>query len=77
MSLSQIFKTGVATSRYYNTYGYQAEIRDSVVADVERSTKFYADAFGLSTGFIADGGDYGEIKTGETTLSFSSLKLMR
>ncbi len=46
------------------------------VADVERSAKFYADVFGLSSGFIADGGDYGEMKTGETTLSFSSLKLM-
>jgi len=47
------------------------------VEDVEQSTKFYADAFGFSTGFVADGGDYGEMKTGQTTLSFSSLKLMQ
>ncbi len=47
------------------------------VENVETSRTFYADAFGLEKGFIADGGDYGEMTTGETTLSFSSRKLMR
>jgi lactoylglutathione lyase len=47
------------------------------VDDVAESTRFYADAFGLTTGFIAESGDYGEMKSGGTTLSFSSRRLMR
>lgn len=47
------------------------------VDDVVASTRFYAEAFGLAPGFIADSGDYGEMKSGETTLSFSSRQLMR
>lgn len=46
------------------------------VEDVAATRKFYAEAFDLSGGFIHKSGDYGEMKTGETTLSFSSRKLM-
>ncbi|GHB24173.1 lactoylglutathione lyase [Pseudovibrio japonicus] len=37
---------------------------------------FYCKAFDLKPGIITEDGDYGEVKTGLTTLSFSSLKLM-
>lgn len=47
------------------------------VENVAEATKFYADAFGLSPGFIAESGDYGEMRSGGTTLSFSSRQLMR
>ncbi len=47
------------------------------VEDVAVSRKFYAEAFDLCPGFIHESGDYGEMQTGETTLSFSSRKLMQ
>lgn len=47
------------------------------VEDVAAASRFYAAAFDLTPGFIADGGDYGEMQSGETTLSFSSQHLMR
>ena len=46
------------------------------VEDVAASRAFYAEAFGLPAGFIHESGDYGELVTGETTLSFSSRALM-
>ena len=42
------------------------------VPNVESTLRFYAQAFGLETKFIHESGDYGELKTGETTLAFSS-----
>lgn len=45
---------------------------ESVVATLE----FYENAFGFKRRFLHETGDYGELDTGETTLSFSSLKLM-
>ncbi|MBF4518798.1 VOC family protein [Flavobacterium sp. ANB] len=45
------------------------------VEDVEKSIVFYENAFGFSRKFIAPGNDYGELITGETTLSFASKKL--
>lgn len=47
------------------------------VDDVPASLDFYARAFGLEPGFLHDGGDYGELATGETKLAFSSRALMR
>jgi lactoylglutathione lyase len=47
------------------------------VEDVAASRNFYAEAFELPVGFAHEGGDYGEMQTGETTLSFSSRKLMQ
>jgi lactoylglutathione lyase len=41
------------------------------VADVEKSMSFYEKAFGLTRKFIAPGNVYGELLTGETTLSFA------
>ncbi|KZL25156.1 VOC family protein [Pseudovibrio sp. WM33] len=38
---------------------------------------FYCKAFDVEAGLITEGGDYGEVKTGETTLSFSSFELMK
>lgn len=45
------------------------------VEDVEKSIVFYEKAFGFFRKFIAPGNDYGELNTGETTLSFASKKL--
>jgi catechol 2,3-dioxygenase-like lactoylglutathione lyase family enzyme len=46
------------------------------VADVPATMDFYARAFGLETRFLHEGGDYGEMATGETRLAFSAISLM-
>lgn len=46
------------------------------VENVAQTLEFYGKAFGFKTTFIHEAGDYGELDTGDTTLSFSSLKLM-
>ncbi|NKB62916.1 MAG: VOC family protein [Gammaproteobacteria bacterium] len=46
------------------------------VTDVAESLDFYQRAFGFETKMLHDAGDYGELDTGATTLSFSSLTLM-
>lgn len=46
------------------------------VENVAQTLEFFEQAFGLSTKFLHEGGDYGELETGESTLSFSSLELM-
>ena len=46
------------------------------VADVPATMEFYARAFGLETRFLHEGGDYGEMATGETRLAFSTITLM-
>ena len=45
------------------------------VSDVEQSIVFYEKAFGLQRKFITPDKDYGELNTGETTLSFASKTL--
>jgi lactoylglutathione lyase len=45
------------------------------VENVEESILFYENAFGFSRKFITPENDYGELLTGETTLSFASKKL--
>lgn len=47
------------------------------VDDVKATLDFYRRAFGFETGFLHESGDYGELKTGETKLAFSSTALMR
>ncbi len=47
------------------------------VDDVGRTLDFYRDAFGFTVRFLHESGDYGELETGATTLSFSSRRLMR
>lgn len=47
------------------------------VDNVAASANFYSQAFDLSAPFVHESGDYGEINTGETKLSFSSRALMR
>ncbi len=47
------------------------------VADVKATLDFYSRAFGIKTGFVTEGGDYGELKTGDTRLAFSSVELMK
>lgn len=42
------------------------------VPDVTRSITFYEKAFGFKRRFIAPGNEYGELDTGNTTLSFAS-----
>lgn len=46
------------------------------VENVSETLKFYEQSFGFQTKMLHEGGDYGELDTGETTLSFSSLQLM-
>lgn len=45
------------------------------VEDVEKTITFYENAFGFSRKFITPDNDYGELSTGETTISFASKKL--
>lgn len=47
------------------------------VDDVPASLEFFQKAFGFEQGFLHESGDYGELKTGETKLAFSSTNLMR
>ncbi len=46
------------------------------VNSVSDTLDFYASAFGLKIAMLHESGDYGELDTGSTKLSFSSLKLM-
>ncbi|BCL72970.1 lactoylglutathione lyase [Vibrio nigripulchritudo] len=46
------------------------------VENVEQTLEFYESAFGLKRAMLHEGGDYAELDTGNTTLSFSSLDLM-
>lgn len=45
------------------------------VNDVEKSIAFYEDAFGFTRKFVTPDNDYGELNTGETTISFASKNL--
>lgn len=45
------------------------------VEDVEKAIEFYENAFGFARKFISPDNDYGELSTGETTISFASKKL--
>lgn len=45
------------------------------VENVEESIVFYENAFGFLRKFITPENDYGELNTGETTISFASKKL--
>lgn len=45
------------------------------VEEVEKAIEFYENAFGFSRKFITPDEDYGELSTGETTLSFASKNL--
>jgi lactoylglutathione lyase len=44
------------------------------VQDVTKSIEFYEKAFGFKRKFIAPGDSYGELATGDTTLSFASFE---
>jgi lactoylglutathione lyase len=45
------------------------------VSDVEKAITFYEAAFGFQRKFVTPENDYGELLTGETTLSFAALTL--
>lgn len=45
------------------------------VQDVEKTLNFYEKAFGLNRKFITPDNSYGELITGDTTLSFASITL--
>ena len=45
------------------------------VQDPTQSISFYEKAFGFSRKFISPDNDYGELNTGNTTLSFAATKL--
>jgi len=42
------------------------------VSDVPASLRFFEQAFGLKPKFLHESGTYGELSTGETTLSFAA-----
>lgn len=46
------------------------------VHNVAATLDFYARAFGQTQGFLHESGHFGELKTGETKLSFCSIALM-
>ncbi|MCG8509172.1 MAG: VOC family protein [Rhodospirillales bacterium] len=46
------------------------------VENVEQTLDFFCDAFNLKQKYLHESGDYGELDTGSTTLSFSSVSLM-
>ena len=47
------------------------------VADVTKSIAFYEKAFGFTRRFISPDNDYGELQTGNTTLSFAAMTLAK
>lgn len=47
------------------------------VQEVAKTIDFYERAFGFQRKFIAPDGSYGELATGETTLSFASTSLAK
>ena len=47
------------------------------VENVEEILAFYQKAFGFEIGFLHEGGDYGELVTGDTKIAFSAKSLMR
>ncbi|MEP5155303.1 VOC family protein [Planktotalea sp.] len=46
------------------------------VENVAKTMSFYEAAFGLTRGFLHEAGDFGEMQTGETKLSFASKALI-
>ncbi|QIQ20816.1 VOC family protein [Zophobihabitans entericus] len=46
------------------------------VNNVLKTLNFYQKVFGFEIKFLHESGDYGELNTGNTTLSFSSIDLM-
>ena len=47
------------------------------VENVKETMAFYNRAFGCEIRFLHESGDFGELDTGETSLSFSSVSLMK
>jgi len=47
------------------------------VENVTATIGFFENAFGFQRTMIHEGGDYGELNTGDTTLSFSAISLMK
>lgn len=47
------------------------------VASVAETVAFYENAFGLERGMVTDTNDYGELRTGETTLAFAATSFVR
>ena len=47
------------------------------VSDVEKTLSFYEQAFGFTRKFIVPSGEYGELSTGDTTLSFAAVWLAK
>lgn len=45
------------------------------VPDVAASLRFFEEAFGMTRRFLHESGTYGELATGETTLSFAAHEL--
>jgi predicted enzyme related to lactoylglutathione lyase len=68
------YRAGIANQR---KFAMQLGYTILYVPDVPATLKFYEAAFGLTTRFLHEGGDYGELETGSTVLAFSAHKLMQ
>ena len=69
---------GFKHSTRLSTKGVKMNYRYTIVyvENVPETLLFYEAAFGFKTLFLHEGGDYGELATGDTKLAFSSHKLM-
>lgn len=47
------------------------------VADVKKTLSFYEKAFGFKRKLLTSGDEYGELSTGDTTLSFAAISLAK
>ena len=81
--VSQIFKTyppsPIKIPQQTNQTGEHMQFRYTIlyVDDVTKTIEFYERAFGLDRKMIHECGDYSELATGDTILSFSSKALMK
>jgi uncharacterized glyoxalase superfamily protein PhnB len=46
------------------------------VDQVDQAMDFYTRAFGIERGFLHESGQYGEMKTGQTTLAFAAKEML-
>ena len=65
------------TEEYVGAKGMKFKYTILYVENVKETLAFYCSAFGLKQRLLHESGDYGELDTGTTTLSFSSLELMK
>jgi lactoylglutathione lyase len=67
----------VLVSLNYSTVMIKSQFKYTIlyVENVVKTIEFYEKSFGLERGFVTPEADYGEVNTGNTTLSFTNLEL--